>query len=172
MGVQPAGKRTRRRGRPQRGRAVDAFTLIELLVVIAIIAILVSITLPALGNARETSRRVKCAANLRGHGTALQLYMNESKDKLPVTRVEFDPDYDEQTAPDGADPHILNVLAKYMSIDVPRRDPAVTGTPMLFTGVSDALICPSDRPVKRLSACSSPLPAPGPSVFAKRPGIA
>jgi prepilin-type N-terminal cleavage/methylation domain-containing protein/prepilin-type processing-associated H-X9-DG protein len=61
-----------------------AFTLVELLVVIGIISILISILLPALNNAREQSRKTKCAAGLHNIGIAMNVYANENKRKLPA----------------------------------------------------------------------------------------
>lgn len=70
--------------RPRPARDGRGFTLVELLVVIAIVALLTAILLPGLQAAREMARSTLCLSNLRGIGSALQLYTNEHDERFPL----------------------------------------------------------------------------------------
>lgn len=64
-----------------RRRASSAgFTLLELIVVVAIAGVLMALLLPALSNAKETSRRSVCNQNIHQVIIALILYANDDRD--------------------------------------------------------------------------------------------
>ena len=65
-----------------------AFTLIELLVVIAIIGLAGGLLLPVFGRVRREGRRVECLNNLRQHGIAWHMYLNDHNEIFPF---EFSP---------------------------------------------------------------------------------
>lgn len=66
-----------------RNRRWRGFTLLELLVVIGVIAIVASITLPALGQARRKVHGTGCLNHLRQWGLATALFAGDNDDLLP-----------------------------------------------------------------------------------------
>ena len=61
-----------------------AFTLLELLAVIAITGILAGLLLPVVSKAKEAGRGTACLSNLHQIGLALQLYVDDHQNRLPL----------------------------------------------------------------------------------------
>src|SRR6476646_11981096 len=59
-------------------------SLVELLVVIAIIGMLIALLLPALGAARESSRRTHCLNNLRQMALAAHMFVDTHAGSYPI----------------------------------------------------------------------------------------
>ncbi len=83
------------------------FTVVEFLVLIGIIVVILSIFIPYLLKARETSRRAVCSDHLRQIGFALNHYASWNEHAYP--RTAYDPavrptGYAAFTAPDAQEP--------------------------------------------------------------------
>jgi prepilin-type N-terminal cleavage/methylation domain-containing protein len=98
------------------------FTLIELLLVIAILAILAGILLPVLSRTKEAARSAACLSNLHQIGIALQIYVSDNQNRLPVA---FDRSTNSAAPSNG--PAINQVLA------------------VQTANVSNIFLCPADR---------------------------
>ncbi len=67
-----------------------AFTLIELLVVISILAVIISLLLPSLGQAREAARAAICKSRIRTMHLAIESYRLDNKEWYPVSSLTVD----------------------------------------------------------------------------------
>jgi len=92
-----------------------AFTWIELLVVIAIIALIISILLPALSKARQSSFSLACQTRLREQLAAVQTYASENEDMLPFAKFsDTDGLCPALNDPNSPAPYIQNALIPYV----------------------------------------------------------
>ena len=104
------------------------FTLIELLVVIAIIAILASMLLPALSQARLRARDALCISQQKQIGTALMIYTNDEDGVTPYAKAG------QQQLNNGADVWGLGLLVKYKYLPTQEND---KGGDILYCPLSD-----------------------------------
>jgi len=85
-------------------RISRGFTLLELLIVISIIAILISLLLPSIQQAREAARRTQCQNNLMQLGVAFSHY-NQTHSMLPSGCINpTGPVFGEPIDPAAGDP--------------------------------------------------------------------
>ena len=89
-------------------RHEKSFTLIELLVVVAIIAILASLLLPALRNAKERANQTLCLGNLRQIGIGVQMYPQDNDEHYSLAYMTTEPNGGSLIAsfPELLDPYV------------------------------------------------------------------
>ncbi len=132
-------------------RRARAFTLIELLVVIGIIAILASMLLPSLNNARAMARQTACLSNLKQFGIAFTGYAADNGDYIPPIAAS--------SAMDNRF-HTLLEDSKYISRKMQYCPEMPTSSFVLFGvvhyGINTSLYDEGWFKAKKLNTCKNP----------------
>ncbi len=72
------------KGYKDHSKPAKAFTLLEMLVIIVILGVVFGSLVPVIGKVREQGRRVLCLNNLRQHGVAWHLYLEDNNYVFPL----------------------------------------------------------------------------------------
>ena len=135
-------------GKERRSR----FTLIELLVVVAIIALLASLLLPALRQARGKAYQVACMSNEKQLAIACFSYMADYDQRM---FVRYDPPAANNPY-DWVQPRWFDVLPPYFGLDgydgTTMSTRSAAGTVAAFNAATSIYWCPADRSRKWKSA--------------------
>jgi len=120
------------------------FTLIELLVVIAIIAVLVSLLLPAVQQAREAARRSDCKNKLKQLGLALHNYL-DTHGVFPPSTVAQGACHSTRSVAGPANPVAAN--GNGLVLLLPFLDQSVIYNQLNFSKAFDDYVNPSSIPL-------------------------